>query len=266
MRYEQLGENWGEDEGADDITNFLYPEYQEVLEQKNYKERKISSWAVVQSEAKVKVKEEGTCSTLKDVSQAQSVKHPDASTRAIEWDNFRLKTMSIEWEGNEVMQSQGEGGDDIRTTPPVKHVSAKNLSDFEVVQEKCVSINEAKNYERNEWSEKFDTKCKKGQRVNKKAWTRLKNGLYGWRVVKEGRRRKAQALMTETSAEHGPPSVGVLKWDPVVSTDEMNSSVPRTGSEKRKDWGDINTAGKESESSEWYRDQKTSAKKTNLDL
>ena len=129
-----------------------------------------------------------------------------------------------------------------------------------------MSDTEATKHEQNEGSEKFDAMCKKGQRVKKKAWTRLKNGLYGWRVVKEVKRRNARTLMTETSAEHGPPSVGVLKWDPVVSTDEMNSSVPRTGSEKRKDWGDINTAGKESESSEWYRDQKTSAKKTNLDL
>ena len=54
----QLGENWGEDEGAGDNSNFLYPEYQEVLEQKNYKERKISSWALVQRKAKVI--EEGT--------------------------------------------------------------------------------------------------------------------------------------------------------------------------------------------------------------
>ena len=128
-----------------------------------------------------------------------------------------------------------------------------------------MSINEAKNHEQNEWSEKFNAKCKKGQRVTKKAWTRLKNGLYGWRVVKEVRRRKAQTLMTETSAEHGPPSVGVLKWDPVTSTDMINSSVLRTGADKRKYWGDTNTAGKESESFEWYQDQ-ASAKKTNLDL
>ena len=146
-----------------------------------------------------------------------------------------------------------------------KHVCAKNSSDVEVVQGKCVSNTEATNHEQNERSEKFNAKCKKGQRVKKKAWTRLKNGLYGWRVVKEVRRRNAQTLMTETSAEHGP-SVGVLKWDPVISTDMMNSSVPRTGADKRIDWGDNNTAGKESESSEWYRDQKTSAKKTNLDL
>ena len=191
MRYEQLGENWGEDEGARDNSNFLYPEYQEVLEVKHYKERKISSWALVQSKAKTK--EEGTCSTLKDVSQAQSVKHPDVCPRAIEWDKFRLKTLYIEWEGNEVKQSRQEnkGGDDIRTTPPVQHVCAKNSYDVEVVQEKCVSDTEATKHEQNEGSEKFDAMCKKGQRVKKKAWTRLKNGLKSLMLsVRRGRELK----------------------------------------------------------------------------
>ena len=77
------------------------------------------------------------------------------------------------------MQSQGEGGDDIRTTPPVKHVCAKNSSDVEVVQEKCVSNTKATNHEHNEWSEKFNAKCKKGQRVNKKAWTKRMDFMGG---------------------------------------------------------------------------------------
>ena len=65
--------------------------------------------------------------------------------------------------------------------------------------------------------------------------------------------------------EHGPPSAGCSKWDPVIRNEALTSSFPKTGATKRKFWGDNSKAGKESESLEWNKDQET-AKKANLEI
>ena len=68
--------------------------------------------------------------------------------------------------------------------------------------------------------------------VKKKIWTRLKNGLYGWRVRKVPR-RGAKTEVNSIGFEQGPLSAKGFKWVPALHNIQTSSNYFKTGNLNR---------------------------------
>ena len=106
------------------------------------------------------------------------------STLAIEWDVNRLKIKAIEYSGSQV--GVGVGGLTESHTPSVSTEIGVCGGDMGVT--------------RNESKVKTSSK--------KKVWTRMKNGLYQWRVIKTGGRRSNCETTMKSGSGRGPQLAG----------------------------------------------------------
>ena len=202
MKYDIIGEDWGQQGGEDTFKNgFLYSGI------------------------------EGTRRTLMDsdmIGITRRVKNT-SSQRVLETAAHGTKKITNWMKTRQVCELSGviERGVMGQMAPPILQIEWEGHSmlaicwDGMIVQVECVQDQE-------------------GTRV--KVWTKLKNGLFGWKLSRTGRKIKNDNG-GEHCAERGPPSVkGIPKWVPATNnitkyleikqTNSKNESV--MGNKKRK--------------------------------
>ena len=145
----------------------------------------------------------------------------------IEWGISRFGILSIQWDGEnqekrEKSTEKKKGGISLNTNPLVNGGNVEK-SPIGMSRMGCVDKNDMsgvkcvpdRNIECDE-DDEDGTKLEKAVPVKKKKiWTRLKNGLYGWRV----RRVAKRGAKTETNShgfEQGPLSAQGFKWVPAL--------------------------------------------------
>ena len=100
--------------------------------------------------------------------------------------------------------------------------------------------------------------------TNSKVWTKLKNGLFGWRKIGIGGRRNRKT----DSVQPRPPLVfAESKWDPVelgMLSKNISNKKPALERNKRKysEGGDEYSGGLESESFAGMENELTQTKKS----
>ena len=133
------------------------------------------------------------------------------STLAIEWDVNRLKIKAIEYSGSQV--GVGVGGLTESHTPSVSTEIGVCGGDMGVT--------------RNESKVKTSSK--------KKVWTRMKNGLYQWRVIKTGGRRSKCETTMKSGSGRGPPLAGApLVYVPATTTGGLEKIMNKCQAENNK--------------------------------
>ena len=117
---------------------------------------------------------------------------------SIEWDVYRLNVLALEWESGVVSEglSQGEYVFDQVENDKVECGASKTS-----VESMKKSVNNK------------ETGKASGNR-KQKVWTRLRNGLYGWRTTKVGKRRQPKnddPNFSKDCRSSTPP-----KWEPEI--------------------------------------------------
>ena len=146
----------------------------------------------------------------------------------IEWDTNNLGILSIQWDGENPEKSTEEkkGGIYLNTKPLVNGGNVENVGSVNknaMIGVKCVPDRRIIECDED------GTKLEKAVPVKKKKiWTRLKNGLYGWRV-RQVARRGAKTALNSHEFEQGPLSAQGFKWVPAFQNIQTSANEVKTG-------------------------------------
>ena len=203
-KYGTLGEDWGSVGIDQETTGFLYSGLEGVKRQPETVKKKRNVSTVNENNRSRKITE---WTRVYEQSPPRNLDKQDHHQLAIEWAGQHL--LAIEWWG---------GGD--------KNSSPHEVKKKSVAQVKCVLVHTVN---------QKDTKTKK---IKKKAWTRLKTGLYGWRIVRNGPPVLSQKLENLSVSLDSTLGEQKTKWVPAKSEKNENiHTIFKTGnlsSRKRK--------------------------------
>ena len=200
LKYVRIDEEWGSGEKGEDASPFLYSGLEGVTT-RGGGNKKISKKALALEGAALITRNKITAWTQKVGISSSSKKCMKRKVcigvngvndlLAIEWNGL----LAIEW--NSLLAIEWEGG-----------------------SSECATTNSL-----TDTTSARTTTTIKLQLTKSKVWTKLKNGLFGWRKVGVGKRRYKSDLVKQ-----GPPSVSSEKWEPV----ELGSSLNITPDLRRK--------------------------------
>ena len=121
---------------------------------------------------------------------------------SIEWDVYRLNVLALEWESGVVSEGLSQAEyvcDQVENEETECSVLKTSVESMKIVNKKETG--------------------KASGNMKQKVWTRLRNGLYGWRSTKVGKRRKAKTDDNDFSEDcrSATTSVGeTSKWEPEI--------------------------------------------------
>ena len=153
----------------------------------------------------------------------------------IEWGTNRLGILSIQWNGEipEKSTDEKKGGIYLNTNPlvnggnvdksPIGMSRMGSVDKNTMIGVKCVPDRRIIECDED------GTKLEKAVPVKKKRiWTRLKNGLYGWRV-RQVARRGAKTAPNSHEFKQEPLSTQGFKWVPAFQNIQTSANEVKTG-------------------------------------